>query len=92
MGAGPLIIELERAGICLTPSDQDAKRAVSPSPLVGSAVAAMQRSRDDDVDGGGAGGDVAPAGGEGGREALGGEVEDGGGVDQPGCGVILKER
>lgn len=31
MGAGPLIMELERAGICLTPSDEDAKRATRPS-------------------------------------------------------------
>lgn len=92
MGAGPMVIELERAGICLTPSDQDATRAVVPSPLVGSAVAAIQRCRDEGAEGGGAGGIVAAAGGGGGREAVGGEVEEGEGGCQPGCGVILKER
>lgn len=33
LGAGHLIMELERAGICLSPSDDDAAKAIAPSTL-----------------------------------------------------------
>lgn len=82
MGAGPLIMELERAGICLTPSDEDAGRAAAPSPLAVAAVTASKmRCRHE-----GGGRDL-------GEEGQGGERESEEEREiRPGYGIVLKER